>query len=79
MAQDLNHMSHGNTSLKDTDLMDMDLKLCRRLPWLRSILEELQYLRLERSPPLDRVRYLERVLDEVGAKYDESYVRHAEV
>ena len=58
----------------DIDLVEMDLELAGKLPWLKFLLEEVQALRNDKHPEsidlLKRVVYLEGELDALGAVYD---------
>ena len=85
MPRDLNYMSHGLSGLVDQDLLEAEVRLSSSLPWLRTILQEVQYLRRLATLPVvdspdspdslgsdsdaDRVIYLETVLDKIGASY----------
>jgi len=43
----LNNHAEGMASTLDTDLVSIELKMGSTLPWIASILEEIQYLRQE--------------------------------
>lgn len=72
----------GTASLRDNDLLDLELAAGAHLPWLRDVLGEVQYLRntflgeeeAEATKGIeyqnDRIEYLTRVLDKLGATYD---------
>ena len=66
MTQDKNHMSHGQARIADHDLCEIDLSMRKRLPWVTSLLMELQYHRSVGSE-MERIIYL----DLVGVEYDE--------
>jgi hypothetical protein len=73
-------MSAGDTSIRDNDLLDMN-DMVSVLPWLRPVLEEIQFLRESRVLPdtpehllvdglPDDVEALQALLKRVGARYD---------
>lgn len=79
MPRDLNYMSHGGVPVKDNDLLDAQVRLGETLPWLRFLLEELQFLRVahagrpdpdDLSDRDDHIEYLESILDKIGAAYE---------
>jgi len=74
MADYTNLNAHGLKSVADADLMPMLLDYGKVLPWLKGLLEEIQYLRDGASAAEDeeRVDYLESVLDGLGAEYEET-------
>ena len=52
--QDKNYLTKGRKSVQDHDLFALH-KLCSRLPWLETWLEEVQFLRHEVGVLEDRV------------------------
>lgn len=56
-------------SVLDNDLLNLQLKYGKILPWLVPLLEEIQALR-DGSIDTDYVDYLETMLDSLDAKYD---------
>lgn len=75
-----NNASRGRSRVDDGDLQNMLLNGGKILPWLPELLEEVQYLRNEVDEPsgelgeqqgyLQRIEYLESVLDKLGATYE---------
>jgi hypothetical protein len=81
----LNYNLRGRRTPSDNDLFRMEMTTAKKLPWLHDVLAEIQFLRdsevnsdeeieqeIETSATADhaRIKYLESVLDGVGAEYD---------
>jgi len=64
-----NHESKGFDTVRDADLIELEITHGSVLPWVGGLLQEIQYLR-GNTTPSDRVEYLESVLDKLGANYE---------
>ena len=64
-----NHMAVGKATVKDADLIEMELDYANTLPWMTDLLNEVQFLR-GGSSLKERIKYLEGQLDAVHAAFD---------
>jgi hypothetical protein len=66
----------GQAVVTAPDLYDLELDCGKILPWLSEVLQEVQYFRdlMDDDDGLvvERIKYLEGVLDKLGATYDET-------
>jgi hypothetical protein len=65
----INHMAYGKESVKDADLIDMEMQYSSTLPWMAGLLDEIQFLRGGNNLH-ERIKYLEGRLDQVHAQFD---------
>jgi hypothetical protein len=63
MAEDKNHKAEGHARIEDEDLLKMR-EMVKHLPWLNTVLEEIQYLRNQ-----SHVDHTD-ILDAIDAKYE---------
>ena len=63
MSVKRNYLASGQNSTTDNDLLDMEIKYGKYLPWLVPVLQEVQFLRDGKKEDADNI------LDELDAEF----------